>query len=113
MRDDTISEQYHDELMKWSEKDGTNHRLSTLLRNTSLRMRLLEMALDRQCENMSFVLNRVSLPDQWEKKFADEYVKDWQLVGVTAGEKQPWLTQSNCAQSKRLIVPANHFTGRF
>lgn len=32
----------------------------------------LREALDRQCDNMAFVLNKATLPDQWYCKFSNE-----------------------------------------
>ena len=36
----------------------------------------LREALDRQADNMSFVLNRVVLPEQWQQKFVRELAED-------------------------------------
>jgi hypothetical protein len=36
-------------------------------------------ALERQLENMSFILNRVQL-HQWHGKFESEMLKDWELL---------------------------------
>lgn len=40
----------------------------------------LREALDRQCDNMAFVLNRVTLPDQWYCKFSNELEADRGLI---------------------------------
>lgn len=90
--------EFQDELHKWAEKEGTNHRLATLLRNTALRLTMMERAIDRQCSNMSFVLNNVELPPQWQDKFEREYVRDWHFAGVTAGLAEP--TQVSSFKSK-------------
>ena len=36
----------------------------------------LREALERQCDNMAFTLNKATLPDQWYCKFADELARD-------------------------------------
>lgn len=36
----------------------------------------LRGALERQCDNMAFVLNKATLPDQWYSKFCNELEQD-------------------------------------
>ena len=45
---------------------------------------LLE-ALDRQCDNMSFVLSHVPVPDKWYKKFSEELQKDRAAIKKAKG----------------------------
>lgn len=40
------------------------------------RIKELESALERQADNMSFVLSHVGLPDQWFEKFGRELGED-------------------------------------
>jgi hypothetical protein len=42
----------------------------------------LENALERQTENMAFVLNRMGVPEQWHEKFETELAED---RGVLSG----------------------------
>lgn len=41
----------------------------------------LEAALSRQADNMAFVLNHASLPDQWYEKFLNELALDRTALG--------------------------------
>lgn len=36
----------------------------------------LREALERQCDNMAFTLNKATLPDQWYSKFSNELEQD-------------------------------------
>jgi hypothetical protein len=43
----------------------------------------LEAALNRQCDNMAFALNKATLPDQWYCKFTNELEQDRQALKGT------------------------------
>jgi len=43
-------------------------------------------ALDRQCDNMAFVLNHMSVPGQWNDKFTEELEADRKIL--KKGEKK-------------------------
>jgi hypothetical protein len=45
------------------------------------RVAKLEAALSRQADNMAFVLNNASLPDQWYEKFLNELALDRVAIG--------------------------------
>lgn len=36
----------------------------------------LKEALDRQCDNMAFILNHMAVPDPWYEKFTNELAED-------------------------------------
>lgn len=47
-----------------------------ILQEATDRIEALETALSRQCDNMAFVLNKATLPDQWYCKFTNELNDD-------------------------------------
>jgi hypothetical protein len=59
----------------------TTRRLDRDAENAAYVKRVAELvdALERQLENMSFILNRVEL-HQWHGKFESEMLKDWELL---------------------------------
>lgn len=50
--------------------------LIAALKASEARVKELEEAVSRQCDNMAFVLNRVNIPPQWFRKFDDELAED-------------------------------------
>lgn len=43
----------------------------------------LRSALSRQCDNIAFILNHMSIPDNWYEKFTHELKEDRQALGET------------------------------
>ncbi len=48
----------------------------------------LSVALGRQTENISFILNRMEMPYQWYDKFAGELKQDLQALANTKGKTE-------------------------
>lgn len=51
-------------------------------------VRKLAKALERQCENMAFVINHVTLPDSWYEKFQCELDNDRAALDQDGGENE-------------------------
>ncbi len=55
----------------------------------------LEEALERQCDNMAFILNRLDMPDQWAAKFNQELETDRvTLLRIRTARKPALSTES-------------------
>lgn len=52
------------------------HDMLSALTDQADEIARLREALERQCDNMAFTLNKATLPDQWYCKFADELARD-------------------------------------
>ena len=60
-------------------------------------------ALARQCENMAFVLNRASLPDQWYSKFMRELESD--KAALLQSPSQPVEESLAAKQAREVMNP--------
>ena len=56
--------------------EEATQRVESQLESMGNTIRELLEALERQCDNMAFVLSHAPMPDQWYDKFSEELVQD-------------------------------------
>lgn len=68
-----------------------SHARYVMQRATAARAEHAEIveALDRQCDNIAFILNHHQLPDQWNEKFTRELEKDRALLTRITKDGKP------------------------
>jgi hypothetical protein len=79
--------------------------LLRLLDEAEAREDRLREALDRQCDNMAFVLNHHSLPDLWNDKFARELVEDRTTIQPKVKPLKDCETMTEVMDTLRKVEP--------
>lgn len=72
--------QYQEAITTLDSERQANEILTAENSAFSAEVEALRAALNRQCDNMAFVLNKATLPDQWYSKFSNELEQDRALL---------------------------------